>query len=149
EEVDGDEYPHHVAQRTAGGQPAPAAPALEDVVGHEHQPLIEPVDEVLRLQAVTAPHQAHGEHQRDVMRALPVAAEPATSLTVQHEAHVDVIAQPPGERDVPPVPDLAKAAAHERGIEVLRHLDPEEAADTDGERAVAGEVEEEIQAERV
>src|SRR6266404_4663030 len=146
EEVDRHEHGGDVSETAVADQPMSLVPAPHDVVGDQHQSLVGAVQDVLRLQAVPATHQAHRQHEGDPVRTLAVATEPAAARRVQHEAHVHVIAQPPGEAHVPAVPYLAEVAAQKRGVEVLRHADAEEMADADGERAVPGEVEEEVQA---
>src|SRR5262249_55532048 len=149
EEVEREDDPEDVAQASLGEHAAALVPALDAVVRHQHGTLVEAVHDVLRLEPVPAPHQAHRQQEPDVVRALAIAAEPLVTSGGQHEAHVDVVAQPPRERDVPAIPHLPEVAAQERGVEVLRHADAEEMPDADGEGAVPGEVEEEIHAERV
>ena len=63
----------------------------------------------------------------------------------EQEPHVDVIAKPEGQADVPAVPEVADVPGEERLVEVLGRADPEQAAEPDGERAVAGEIEEQVE----
>src|SRR5262245_52500478 len=137
------------------GEPAVAdellqpPPSAEGVPRDQHDALVETVDDVARLETVPAPHEAHREEERGHVRPPGAAAEPPPARGGQHEPHVDVVAEPPGERDVPAVPHLAEAAAQKRRVEVLGHVDAEESPDADREGAVAREVEEEVRAERV
>src|SRR5208337_779836 len=58
-----------------------------------------------------------------------------------------MIAEPGGEADVPAVPEVLDVAGQEWAVEVLGRVDSQQVADPDGEGAVAGEVE--IQVETV
>src|SRR5208282_3565621 len=56
-----------------------------------------------------------------------------------------MIAKPGGEADVPAVPEVLDVAGEEGAVEVLGRVDPQQVADPDGESAVAGEVEVEVE----
>src|SRR5271166_6120569 len=56
-----------------------------------------------------------------------------------------MIAEPGGEADVPAVPEVLDVAGQEGAVEVLGRVNPQQVADPDGEGAVAGEVEVQIE----
>src|SRR5262249_30543574 len=58
-----------------------------------------------------------------------------------------IVAQEEGERDVPALPELLDAPGPERGVEVLRKLDPQDQRDADGDVRIAREIEEDLEAE--
>ena len=58
---------------------------------------------------------------------------------------IEIIPEPAGQRDMPPAPVLADAFGQVGVVEVLRQIQPEEAADADGHIAVAGKVKIQLQ----
>src|SRR5262249_45166239 len=73
------------------------------------------------------------------------APEPFAARSGEQETHVNMIAKPERKGDVPAVPEIADVSREKWPIEILRGVNAEEIADTDGESAVSGEVEEQIE----
>src|SRR6185437_2168717 len=140
EEVEGEDPADDIRPPAEGQQLSPAIPTSHQVVTHHHAALVEAIDEVMPVEAVPAAHEEERHDQGGVVRRIAVAAEPLPAGRQEEETHVDVVAQPEGERHVPAVPHLPKVPAEEWFVEVLRHGDTEEAGDADGEGAVARKV---------
>src|ERR1043166_3547596 len=74
------------------------------------------------------------------------AREPTTAPGREQKANVTVITKPEGKCNVPPVPKIADISSEKRPLEILRRVNTEEIAQGDGEGAIAGEIEEQVQA---
>ena len=72
-------------------------------------------------------------------------AEPA--FAVPAERNVDVLAEPAGERDVPPPPEIPDPVREVWIFEVFGQADPEQAGGSQGDVGVAGEVRVDLEAE--
>src|SRR4030095_12364953 len=59
------------------------------------------------------------------------------------EAHVNMIAKPEGQRDVPAIPEITDVSCEERPAEVFRSVNAKEITNADGKGAVAGKIEKE------
>ena len=77
------------------------------------------------------------------------APEPLAAPRGEQETHVNVISKPKRKGDMPAVPKIANVSREERAVEVFGSVDAKQIADTDGESAVSGEVEEQIETVRI
>ena len=118
-------------------------PAGKEVEGTEEGGVVDAVDEVAEFEAVPETHEDKGEKEAEVIGGV-FSCEPASAHGGEEEAHVDMIAKPEGEADMPTGPKLANILGEKRGAKVFWGVDAKEAADGDGKGGVASEVEEEI-----
>ena len=118
-------------------------PAGKEVEGTEEGGVVDAVDEVAEFEAVPETHEDKGEKEAEVIGGV-FSGEPASAHGGEKETHVDMIAKPEGEADMPTGPKLANILGEKRGAKVFWGVDAEETADSDGKGGVASEVEEEI-----
>ena len=98
-------------------------------------------------------------HDEGPLGAVPQAAQqhghedvdggPDPAVPVPAERDVQVIAQPPRQRHVPPPPEVLQRPRRVRAIEVLGEVEPEEQRDTDGDVGVPAEVGVDLRGEAV
>ena len=147
EVVRAEEHPGDVHQRIRQDAqeqpPGPRFPQRELAPGLLHEPLADqeqPVqsapDDKRPGGAVPQAAEQHRQHQVDVgaARALAVAAQ----------RHVEVVAQPGRQRDVPASPEVREADRRVRIAEVVDQRDAEHQRRADRRRRVAGEVAEDL-----
>ena len=79
----------------------------------------------------------HGQQQ------IAVSCERAAAIAAHRD--VEVVADPARQGQVPAPPEVLDAARQIGVVEVFREMEAEHLADADGHRAVAGEVEEQLQ----
>ncbi len=103
--------------------------------------MIDAVEKVVPFRAVPQPHDAEGEKEADVGGGVLVL-EPLALRRREQETHVDVVAKPKRQRDVPAVPEVADIRREEGLVEILRRVNAEQVADGNGEGTVAREIEE-------
>ena len=132
-------------QAAVSPQLAARVPATEGLIRREQDTVVQAVKHVVRRRAVPEAHEPECKEESEIGRQV-AALEPPALLRRHDETHVHVIAQPPRQRDVPAVPEVANVRRQERAIEILRRVNAEQIAEADGEGAVAGEVEEQMKA---
>src|SRR5262245_64705100 len=97
----------------------------EDALPRHQRSMVEPPEEIVHLEPVPRAAHAHGDHQVEALaRKTPAVAA---------ERDVDVIADPEGQRHVPPSPELADARREVRMVEVLGEPEPGEQPEADDE----------------
>src|SRR4029450_2287742 len=72
------------------------------------------------------------------------ASKPLATGGREHEPHEDVIAEPGGEADMPPVPEVVDVSRQEGETEIFRSANTEHGSDSDPEGAVPRKTEERI-----
>jgi len=107
------------------------------------------------VQADEQPVQQPPQHESPG-RSMPEAADDhgkgrcqqssGKAVAVAAQRDIDVVAQEPGQRPVPALPEVGDADRLIRGIEVLRQSNAEQQADADGHVRIAREVEIDLQA---
>src|SRR4030095_93851 len=73
------------------------------------------------------------------------ASKPLATGGREHEPHEDVIADPGGKGDMPPVPEVVDVSRQEGETEIFRSANTEHGSDSDREGAVPRKIEEEIE----
>ena len=132
DDVEGDEPPPEVVdpgEALLRLRPVPLAP---EALGAEPDAVDQAPGDERPPRAVPEPAEQHRQEQVAV-RDRRAAAAPA-------ERDVEVVAEPAGERHVPPPPEVLERDGGVRGVEVLRELEAEQERDADGDVRVAGEV---------
>ena len=67
--------------------------------------------------------------------------EPFATRGGKQKTHVNMIAKPERESDVPAIPKVADVASNKRMIKVLRRVDAKQITEGDGKSAVTREIE--------
>lgn len=105
-------------------------------------------------QAVNASPYNEGPHRAvpqsgDEHGGQQVGVRANIAFPVAPQADVNVIADPPGQRDVPAAPELLRAPAYVWGFEVIREAHAHHDAEPDGHVRVGREVVVDVEAERI
>src|SRR5919204_113513 len=87
------------------------------------------------IPARAVPQSAEEEHRHEI------AVHPTRADAIAAERHVQIVAKPRRQRDVPPAPEFLHGACDVRPAEVLREPEPKHPAQADRHVRVAGEIE--------
>ena len=129
-------------ERDEGERARPVAvePRTQHALGREIQAVQSAPDHEGPAGAMPEAAEQHRRHQRRIRAALAV--------TIAAERNVEIVAQPRRQRDVPAPPEIGEADRRVRKAEVVRHREAQAHRRADRRRRIAGEVAEDLAAER-
>ena len=96
----------------------PSAPHAPHPFQAEQRTIVRPPENEVPTGAVPEARQHHRDHQVAIDGRVPTAP--------RRQRQVDVIADPGGEGNVPPAPELRDARRQERAVEIDREMEAHE-----------------------
>ena len=120
-------------------------PAYKQVMRCHQRGVVTSIDELMRCGPVPEAHQTEGEKKANIGSEL-IVLEPLAFHRGEEKPHVDVVAKPERESDVPAIPKVTDIVRQERAIEIFWGANSKQAAERDRERGVTGKIKKQIKA---